>query len=452
MVSRRRFLAAATAGVVTVAGCSGSPTDTLSPVPEDTPTDPPTPGDGDRPTGTPREPRPVDVAGAWPQAGNDPGHGGVTDATGVPEAGEAYWTLRRVRSGAPVLDAGRLFHFGLAGTDESGPPTRTQTPPTGTAQPLDGRKALFCRDARDGRVLWTRPLDYRGRWPAVAGERVVAAGEGFVAAYRTGDGREVWRHDLGERVAAASTVVEGTLLVSTEFVRESGREPDVRAYRVSDGVRRWKRPSPRWQADLAAAGDAVLSLSPEFEVGTVVTARALADGGERWSHELDDNGIPGRPVVAGGTAYVAPDNGGVHAFDLADGTRRWHYDAETSNVVGLAASDETAYLVDDGRLRAVDAADGSERWSASPSGETEYAGTPAVGSDAVYLEEGGFPAAFVALSRSGGTERWSHGLPTETVGGDMVMSGLEAQPAVAAGGVYAYAVDGLYAFGPRPSG
>lgn len=448
--TRRRFLAAGAGACAVFAGCSNrdAPTD----APSDSPTDtaPPTPADedGERPTATPRNPTPVDVRGAWPQAGFDPGHAGVTDATGVPDGGEAHWHLRRVRSGPPVLSDGRLFHYGLLGADERGSPTLTQTPPTGTSQPLDGRPGLFCRDARDGRGLWTRAVAYRGSQPTVAGDLVLVGGDGVVAAYRVDDGRERWRRDLGSRRATVTTAIGGTALVSTGLGHRYARRPDVRAYGVADGTPRWKRPSPLWEADLAAAGDTAFALSSQFQVGSVLTARSLADGDERWSVDLDDSGIPLGPFAAGGTVYVAPDDDGVHAFDAAEGSRRWQYDAATANTVGLAASAETAYLVDDGRLVAVDAADGTERWSVSTSGGRGYADIPAVGADTVYLENWGFPADLVALSRSDGRERWSYTLPETVVGGDAVTSGLAAQPAVADGAVYAYAEDGLYAFGP----
>lgn len=450
--TRRTFLAVGGGALAGLAGCTNrnASTDSPSRSPSETGAPTPSPEDGDRPTQTPRDPKPLDVGGAWPQRGFDAGHAGVTDATGVPTDGEAYWHLKRIRSGPAVLADGRLFHYAKLGTDPSGTPTvtRTRATPGGTAHHVYGEPALFARDASDGRILWTREVPYRGGWPPVADGHVVVAGKGVVAAFRTSDGREAWRHDLGERQATASTAIDGTVLVSTQFVREGARDPDVRAYRATDGGQRWKRPSPKWQASLAAVGDTVLALSSQFQIGSVLTARSLTDGSERWRVELDDNGIPGGPLIAGGTAYVAPDDDGVYAFDLSDGAERWHYEAATTNRVGAAASDDEAYLVDDGRLAAVAAADGSERWSVSSDGDRRYRGTPAVGQDTIYLEKGGLPADFVALARSDGSERWRYRLPETTVEGDMVMSGLAAQPTVADGAVYAYAVDGLYAFGP----
>lgn len=455
MPSRRVFLAAGGAALATLAGCSTQsprdsptdpPTDSTTGVPSPSP-DSPTPTDGDRPTQTPRDPRLLDVSGTWPQPGYGPGHAGVAPATGVPDDGAAYWHLSRIRSDSPLLADARLFHFGLTGRDTSGPPTRTASPLTGTGHQPEGTVTLFCRDARDGRERWVRRLSGRTRAGTVAGDRVVVAGEGFVQGY-TLTGTLAWEHDLGTRMASVTTAVDGTVLATTEVPREGDRRVDVRAYDVGDGTRRWRRSSPRWQAATAAVGDTVYTLSSEFQVGSTLTARALDDGRPRWSVDLDDNGIPQGPYAVGDTVYVAPDDGGVHAFARQDGTRRWHYDADTTNVVGVAADAQRAYLVDDGTFRVLDAVTGDEQYAATPDGEGEYDGQPAVGSDRVYLGKRGEGGELAALSRADGTERWTHRFPETVVEGDMVVSGLAGQPVVAEGGVYAPAWDGLYAFGP----
>lgn len=432
------------AALAALAGCTNQDpaTDSPSDSPSDTDVPSPSPGDGDRPTQTPRDPAPLDVSGAWPQPGYGPGHGGVTAATGVPRDGEPYWQLRRIRSGPPLLADGRLFHFGLTGDDAAATPTRTETPPTGTGHQPGGTLTLFCRDASEGRRLWTRRLPGRTRSGTVADGRVLSGGEGFVAAYRGDDGSEVWRRDLGARHASVTTAVDGTVFVSTQFVREGDRKADVRAYAIADGRRRWRRDSPKQAAGLAAGGDAVLALSSRFQEGSVLTARALDDGSERWSVEIDDDGMPRAPLIAGRTVYVSSDDD-LLALDAEDGSRRWR-EADTS---GVSAADDAVYAVQDGRLSALDPDDAGARWSVAPDGDREYRGVPAVGREAVYVEKGGFPADFVALSRSDGSERWAHRLPETTVEGDMVTSGLAGQPTVAEGAVYAYAHDGLYAFG-----
>ncbi|WP_276257794.1 PQQ-binding-like beta-propeller repeat protein [Haloglomus litoreum] len=453
MPSRRAFLAASSAAFAALAGCSTTdgPADSTTDPPTDIPTTAPdsptpTPTDDDRPTQTPRDPRPLDISGTWPQRGYGAGHAGVAPATGVPDDGTAYWHLRRIRSGPPLLADGRLFHFGLTGDDGPGPPTRTASPPVGTGHQPEGALTLFCRDARDGKVRWTRRLPGRTRSGVVAGDRMVVAGEGFVRAY-TLAGNLAWERDLGSRMASVGTTIDGTVMASTEIPRQGDRDADVRAYAVADGARRWRRPSPRWRAALAADGETVYALSSEFQVGSTLTARTLDDGRPHWSVELDDNGIPAGPFAAGDTVYVAPDDGGIHAFARSDARRRWHYEATTPNTVGLAADGDRAYLVDDGTLRVLEATTGDERYAVTPN-HGGYARQPAVGSECIYLGRRGDGGELAALARDDGRERWTLRFPETVVEGDMVVSGLAAQPVVAEGGVYAFAWDGLYALGP----
>lgn len=409
-VSRRRFLAgSATILSVGGVGCleagSSEPTDT------DT-----SPRQG---TGQGRM--------TWPQKGSNPGHSGVTSVAGVPMDGAVDWQVADKRTGDPVVAPGNVFHYDS---------------PVGES---DEPRRLVCRDAADGTVKWSQPIEARGT-PVVVDGTVVAAGRNSIVAFRASDGAEQWRHELDTRAAQASTVIDGAVLVTTEIARQNDRQADVRAYEFTDGTRRWKRSSPKWQATVAAAGETVFSLSAEFQVGTVLTARDIADGSEQWSVEFDDNGIPWGPVVGGDTVYVAPDDEGVFALATTSGDQRWHYEGETSNIVGLAASDSTAYLFDSGVLRVYDAMNGTERWSVSVGNDEYVSGpAPAVGSETIYLGTGGLPADLLAISRSDGSDRWRYQFPEVTIT-DMVTSGLRSQPTVGDGAVFANTADGLYAF------
>lgn len=433
MDSTRRWFLTAVGGFASLAGCAemDRPISPTNP-PDDTTTDSPLATTTDGQSRTAGDPKPLEVSGAWPQKGSDPGHSGVTSATGVPATAEPYWQLPRGQSGETVVADEYLIHT-AHGFDDHTPAADVH---------------LVCRDSSQGRIQWIRPHVSGSQWHGVSGENVVAAGTGVIVAYRVTDGTEQWRHDIENRRAKVSTAVDGTVLVSTELSRETNRASDVRAYRVADGTRRWVRSSPKQLATVAASGDTVLTLSSKFKDGSVLTARSLNDGSERWSVAIDDNGIPDGPFAAGERVYVTPDNGGVLAYDLATGDQHWHYAAETSNIVGLAATERTAFLVDDVGLRVHDANDGAERWSATADGDRHFTRMPAVSRDTVYLGTSGAPADFVALSREDGSKRWRYKLPTTIVNGDQVKSGLVTQPTVVDRAIFAFAQDGLYAFGP----
>ncbi|MFI0349944.1 protein kinase [Actinomadura sp. 9N407] len=78
--------------------------------------------------------------------------------------------------------------------------------------------------------------------------------------------------------------------------------------------------------------------------------------------------LAGGPALAQGLAIVTTTSGELHAFDLANGLRRWRYvpAAGESGAFGSApvAADSTVYAVNDsGYLHAVDVATGKRRWA-----------------------------------------------------------------------------------------
>lgn len=444
--SRRRFLALV--GAAATAGCldrdgTGSPDRSPSPTP--------TPGGTNRDTLTPRNPDPLDVSGAWPQVGSDAGHDGVAQASGVPDAGRPYWQLRRVRSGPPVVGDGRLYHYARLGSDTGGAPTRTQTPPTGTSQPLAGAWHLVCRDAAEGRIQWTAPLEARtAGWPAVAGDRVLAGSHGRFAALDAGSGDPLWTTDLGDRDVGDPTVVGDAAVVPLPGVvsGESGEyltEPLVRAYGMSDGAERWTVKPPRRGLAVAVDDGTAFVLSWSWDQEGTLQAVSLADGRERWRRPVPGSYFLGL-AARDGAVCVSSSAGAVMALEAADGSRRWGRDFDT-RPGGLAVDGSTVYVGHGSDLFALSVGDGSRRWTASV--ERDSFRTPAVGDGVVYAGTmGGQDAPLLAVDASTGDERWRHEFPSTTVEGDMIQSGVRSQPVVVDGGVYVNAVDGLYAFGP----
>lgn len=442
MPSRRDLLTTAGAALAGLAGCTSAP-------PTDGPADSPPSSDGDRPTRTPRNPRALDVAGEWRQRGGGPGHAGVTDASGVPGDATVRWHLRRVRSGPAVLGDGRLFHFSKLGEDTDGTPTKTRTrpPDAGTAHPIYGVPHLVARDPSDGRIEWATELpDEATGWPAVAGDAVVVSAAGVVAAYGAASGEQRWEQDLDERPVGEPTVVGDSVVVPLSGVSdgesgESVHDPMVRAYALGDGRERWTSPMPERGLELAVGGDVVVVVSHGYDGSGTVVGLSLGDGGERWRTPVDGNFFRS-PVVADGAAYLASGDDVATALTVADGAERW---TAAGGRGGVVADGDTVYAAGRERLVARAAADGSERWAFDPDDGQSFV-APAVGDGTVYL--GGNYTDLRALDATDGTERWSRGFPSQVVEGDMVMQGLAAQPSVVDGGVFAFAYDGLYAFGP----
>jgi len=461
--SRRRLLGTVGAAVAAaVAGCSGgddAPEVTTTPPGSVTTTASTTTatdgGDGDggdRPTVTERDPRSLDVNGAWTQVGSDPGHDGSADATAAPEAAEVYWQLRRVRSGPPVLLDGRLFHYAKVGEETGGRPTvtRTREPDAGTAHPVYGRPVLVARSANDGRIEWTAPVPAESSgWPAATGDRVVGAVRGEVAAHDAATGETLWTVDLEEQPPGTPVVVDGTAVVPVHGVvsgDEYVRRPAVRAFDVADGAEQWSVEPPHRANGVAVAGGTAVVISGQFADSGTLLGLSTADGVEQWRREVS-GGFFDLPVVGDGAVYLADGGDGLRSLSTGDGNERWsvQFDGEPGTV---AVDGGTVYAAVEGRVVALDATDGSRRWETTVADGSEFATAVAVGTDAVYAGFDGVDAGLYALGREDGSERWSHGFPDTVVEGDMIESGVDAQPVVAAGAVYVPAVDGLYAFGP----
>ncbi|WP_372913043.1 PQQ-binding-like beta-propeller repeat protein [Salinigranum sp.] len=455
--SRRQLLAALAAGGGLLAGCAAREPDdaTAGGAPAETPGSPPSSADtdaSDRPTATPRSPEPLPVAGGWPQYGANAGHTGVSTSSGVPDDGRAYWHLRRVRSGPAVLADGRLVHYAKLGADPDAPVTKTRTrePDAGTAHPVYGDPYVVVRDASDGRIQWSKPLDGPGAgWPAVAGGRAVAAVNGQITAYDAATGAVEWSKDHSERVVGDPTVTGDALVVPLQGTVHGDatlQEPQVQCYDLTDGRPRWSADPPKRANRVAVANDTVVVVSAGWDGTGVVLSHSLARGTERWRARVPGDSFEG-PVVAAGRVYLASSDGVLHALSVDDGETRWTREFER-RPAGVAADDDAVYVGAGGRFAALAAEDGSVRWS-----REELPGAvapPAVGDGVVYVGTAGESARLYALDAVDGTERWASApFPFQTVEGDMMMAGVESQPALGDGAVYVSAADGLYAFGPR---
>jgi outer membrane protein assembly factor BamB len=137
----------------------------------------------------------------------------------------------------------------------------------------------------------------------------------------------------------------------------------------------------------------------------------------RW--KLPTAGMIGRPVVANGVIYFAPQDGYVYAVDAATGHIRWRFQ-RTVNVsaqVGIdgypALDGDTLYIASDGgTVYALDAQTGKERWLFTlPDSKGHIYAAPAVGRGKVYLSSGNGTNAFYALDEATGKIAWQFTAP-----------------------------------------
>ena len=150
--------------------------------------------------------------------------------------------------------------------------------------------------------------------------------------------------------------------------------------------------------------------------GWSLTALDARTGAVRW--KLPTAGMIGKPVLANGDIYFAPQDGYIYAVDAATGHLRWRFQ-RTVNVsvsVGIdgypALDSDTLYVASDGgTVYALDASSGKQRWLFTlPAGAHIYA-APAVGNGRVYVSSGGGDDAFYALDEATGKVAWQFSAP-----------------------------------------
>jgi outer membrane protein assembly factor BamB len=204
---------------------------------------------------------------------------------------------------------------------------------------VPGRGAFLALDADDGSERWRHEFGAFSTGvvgaPAVADDRVYAVvGEGTVVAFDRATGDTEWTHTPTQDVTTAPVAVGGSL-----FVAGQG-ESALIAFDAETGDVRWRR-------DLAGQE---VHASPVVAGGTVVAASTT----------------PGGCFLVGDDDCTSSGaRGGVEAFDVESGERRWRFASERgeSGVGGTPASDGQRVFVPLGTgLAAVELDTGERRW------------------------------------------------------------------------------------------
>jgi outer membrane protein assembly factor BamB len=172
-------------------------------------------------------------------------------------------------------------------------------------------------------------------------------------------------------------------------------------------------------AQLASETLYVINASPVAIApsGWSLTALNAQTGAVRW--KLPTAGMIGKPVIANGVIYFAPQDGYVYAVDAATGHGRWRFQrtVRVSTQVGIdgypALDGDTLYVASDGgTVYALDAQTGEERWLFTlPDTTGHIYAAPAVGRGKVYVSSGNGTDAFYALDEVTGKIAWQFTTP-----------------------------------------
>ncbi|OHB71104.1 MAG: hypothetical protein A2V70_03995, partial [Planctomycetes bacterium RBG_13_63_9] len=244
-----------------------------------------------------------------------PNGAGQSGATTVP----ATWTSEAYR-----------WRVGLPGIGYSSPVLWGRRVFVTSADEENATRIVCCLDVGDGKLLWKRSFEssthpkhpfnsYAAATPTVDADRVYVAWttpqEYTLLALDQGDGRVVWRRDLGPYVArhgsgASPILFEDTVIVANE---QSEKSSAIAVDRTT-GETRWKTGLPvtrggyatpciyqpdQGAAELILAGSAYgpISLDPRT-------------GKKNWELKLLADRVVGSPVLASGRIILGGGEGG----------------------------------------------------------------------------------------------------------------------------------------------
>ena len=299
-------------------------------------------------------PAPV-VNAAWPQAGGNPAH-----LMGHLAAGD-----RLDRAWRGDIGAGGGYRQKI------------------TAQPVVGGGLVYAMDAdavvsafrlADGDRAWrvsTEADDNRstnvGGGIGLEGNALYAAtGRAELLRIDARNGTIVWRKPLPAPARSAPTIAEGRLFVTTI-------EDELVALAADDGRRLWTyraatpttgvlgQPAPAVSEGLVVAG---------FGSGELACLR-VATGTPAWSDSLassrgrtslaDLSAIRGLPVIQQGQVFAISLGGQLVGFDLRSGRRLWELNVAGGTTPWLTG-DWMFVILGDQRITAIAAADGRPAW------------------------------------------------------------------------------------------
>lgn len=210
---------------------------------------------------------------------------------------------------------------------------------------------LTALNRQTGEVVWVRAIETQ--WPLVVGnDAVYAAASDELHALDAETGATRWRVPLERPLLAPLTFDSGWLVA----ILERG---DVLGIRAADGREIWRhRLGNDTPVSAVVPGDAdALYLSLD---GGHVVALSLTDGHELWRRQL-----PGRlsePAWAPERVFVGSTDNFFYALDSKDGSLKWKW-RSGGDVIGAAADEGLVFFASlDNVIRAVNRGNGNQRW------------------------------------------------------------------------------------------
>ena len=283
--------------------------------------------------------------------------------------------------------------------EPSGSPSTTGPgpSPTGPDEQPDV-STLVAISLADRTELWRTPLGETSRsGVTIEGTNAFVGDQGgTVYAVSLESGTITWSAEMDGRVDSAVAVADGQVVAVARNTDTA--QVVVGAFDGSTGERSW--PAQAIQAN-STAGTAPSAGGGSLFIGSAdrrVRALDSENGTERWATLALSLFSPATSLAFHDDGVFAADiAGGLYRLEAADGGRRWSY--QLNEVVlrssPVVSGSSVLLGLGDGRLVAVDAASGHLVWESAPS--PGLVGTIALSSDAVIAVKGGRDAGLIAF-------------------------------------------------------
>jgi outer membrane protein assembly factor BamB len=312
---------------------------------------------------------------------------GPADAVGAPE-GSRSPSASETPSATPSASA----------TPSGSPSTTGPSPsPTGQGEQPDV-STLVAVSLADRTELWRTRLGATSRSGVTIDGTNAFVGdqEGTVYAVSLESGTITWTAEMDGRVDSAVAVADARVVAVARNTDTA--QVVVAAFDEVTGERSW--PALAIQAN-STAGTAPSLAGGSLFIGSAdrrVRALDTENGNERWATLALSLFSPATSLAFDEESVFAADiGGGVYRLDAADGGRRWSY--QLNEVVlrssPVVSGSSVLLGLGDGRLVAVDVASGHLVWQSAPS--AGLVGTIALSSEAVIAVKGGRHAGLIAF-------------------------------------------------------
>lgn len=346
-----------------------------------------------------------------------------------------------------LLRGGLLATVGLAGCLNStgpGTPDGDQTPTDTRDDPPDGGTPTNGDQPTGDAVRWTYRTGGSVRLRPTIHDGIVYAGGGIndratsdddrvrpdhsenVYALTADDGSEQWRYEAPAGVASSPVISDGVFVIVGWNAGAHGGTT-LQLLRIDDGSKTWMtnaRDRPLHLLEIAG-GTVYLGTSDDqygFQGETLLAVQA-SDGDLRWSVEAGDTTTA---TVYDDTLYAVEGGRRTTAFDVSDGSERWHRNMRPGTNDPRRFGD-VMYLESEAKneagnypVVAVDARDGSPRWEFSVPVDEPFVPTGAVESaEAVFVTE--YDGWLFAVDPADGTEQWRYSTDDDTTDPPVVL-------------------------------